>query len=244
MWAFNHPSGLYTVDLRHWPSLAQPMVPVPGRGVVYILADPAHHQYVVFPNMQRLYAVDAHTGHITQTVLGPDERAYDPQRHELTVLTEPDFTLARFKLSHSPQAPLQLLRQRSLEIPVYKRLQMYFSPGPSEGTTLVTSVWDGTITLYDDAFQPLRQTYIAPGLSAMVLTPDRQHVLIGGYADGYLYCMNMTTWDVVARLYLGHRMRELRLSGDGRRVYVGTSQGGFRIDLARLLEPERRVQQR
>ena len=50
-----------------------------------------------------------------------------------------------------------------------------------------------------------------------------------------IYVLNLETWEVVSSVYLGHRMRELRLSRNGRYVYVGTSQGGFRIDLPRLL---------
>jgi hypothetical protein len=237
--AFSQPSGLYVVNLKRWPALSKPMIPIPGRGVVYLLADRANDQYLVFPKAQILYAVDAQTGHITSALPGPDEPAYDPRRRELTALTEPDFSIVRFKITKNKQAPFQLLQKRSLGVPVYKRLQLYFYPGPSEGTTLVTSLWDGTLTLYDEHLRPQRQTYIAPGISGMVLTPDKQYLLIGGYTDGYLYFMNMTTWKVGTRLYLGHRMRELRLSHDGHYVYVGTSQGGFRIDIARVLEPLR-----
>ncbi len=118
---------------------------------------------------------------------------------------------------------------------MYKRLQTYFHPGPGAGTTLVTSLWDGTVTLYDSSLKPLRHTRVAPGISGMALTDDKRHLLIGGYTDGNLYFMNMETWHIVTSLYLGHRMRELRLSRDGRYVYVGTSQGGFRIDIPRVL---------
>jgi hypothetical protein len=241
---FSKPRGLYVVDLANWPALSKPMIPVPGRGVVYILFDRNNGQYLVFPKAQILYAIDAQTGKIISAIPGPDERAYDARRRELTTLTEPDFSIARFKITKNKQAPFQLLQKRSLGVPVYKRLQMYFHPGPTAGTTLVTSVWDGTITLYDEHLRPQRQKYIAPGINGMVLTPDHQYVLIGGYTDGYLYFMNMATWEVVTRLYLGHRMRELQLSRDGRQVYVGTSQGGFRIDIARVLEPWRTVRRR
>lgn len=239
--AFSQPGGLYVVSLKNWPELSKPMIPIPGRGVVYILSDLANGQYLVFPKAQILYAVDAQTGRITSALPGPDEPAYDPRRRELTTLTEPDFSIVRFKIANDPQAPFQFLDKRSLGVPVYKRLQMYFHPGPIAGTTLVTSLWDGTITLYDERLKPLRQTYVAPGISGMVLTPDQQHVLIGGYTDGHLYFMNLATWEVVTRLYLGSRMRELRLSKDGRHVYVGSSQGGFRIDIAHVLDRLRKA---
>jgi hypothetical protein len=237
--AFSQPSGLYVVNLNLWPALSKPMIPIPGRGVVYIFSDQANGQYLVFPKAQILYAVDTHTGQITSALPGPDEPAYDPSSRELTALTEPDFSIVRFKITNNKRTPFQLLHKRSLGVPVYKRLQMYFHPGPIAGTTLVTSLWDGTIALYDQHLRRQRQTYIAPGISGLVLTPDKQYLLIGGYTDGHLYVMNMATWQIVARLYLGHRMRELRLSHDGRHVYVGTSQGGFRIDIARVLEPSR-----
>jgi hypothetical protein len=92
------------------------------------------------------------------------------------------------------------------------------------------------MSTYDRDLKPIRRRRIVPGISGMVLTPDKRYLLIGGYADGNLYFMNMETWKVVTRLYLGQRMRELRLSRDGRYVYVGTSQGGFRIDIQRVLD--------
>ena len=76
----------------------------------------------------------------------------------------------------------------------------------------------------------------APGVSGMVLTSDKRYLVIGGYADGYLYFMNMETWNVETELFLGRRMRELRLSRDGRFVLVGTSQGGFRVEVAAVLK--------
>jgi hypothetical protein len=213
------------------------VIPIPGL-VVYIVFDHVHGQYLVFPKARVLFAVDARTGNITGTLRGPNERAYDPTTHELTTLTEPDFSIMRLTLVNTQQAPFQVLHRRSLGVPLYKRLQMYFHPGPSDGTTLVTSLWDGTVTLYGRTLELLRQTRIAPGISGMVLTHNKRHLVIGGYTDGNLYFMNMETWQVVTRLYLGHRMRELRLSRDGRYVYVGTSQGGFRIDIPRVLGPE------
>jgi hypothetical protein len=233
--AFNRPGGLYVFDLQNWPTLTKPVIPVPGK-VVYMIFDKTNDQYLVFPKARILFAVDAQTGSISGALRGPDERAYDPKNNEVVTLTEPDFSIMRIKLENIPKAPFRILHKRYMEVPIYKRLQMYFHPGPIDGTTLVTNLWDGTVTLYSRNFRPLRQTYIAPGISGMALTKDKRHLAIGGYTDGNLYFMDMKTWKVVTNLYLGHRMREIRISRDGRYIYIGTSQGGFRINISRVLE--------
>jgi hypothetical protein len=234
--SFSEPWGLHFLSLDDWPAASRPMMPIPGHGVVYIVFDQANDQYVVFPKHQEIFAVDARTGQIEGRLPGPDERAYDSRRNQLTSLTEPDFSIVRVAIGGPPGPRFRVLERRSMGVPVYKRLQMYFHPGPEEGTTLVTSLWDGTLTLYDEDLLPVRRERVAPGVSGLLLTPDRRHILVGGYTDGYLYFLDAESWEVVTRLYLGHRMRELRLSRDGRRVYVGSSQGGFRIDLQRVLE--------
>jgi hypothetical protein len=232
--AFGKPGALFFIDLKNWPNPSRSMIPIPGK-VVYIVFDEVNEVYLVFPEDQVLFAIDSWTGKIIGALRGPDERAFDPRTNELTSLTEPDFSIMRLKILQSKDTALKIIRKRSLRVPFYKRLQMYFHPGPIEGTTLVTSLWEGTVTLYDCDLKPLRRTRIVPGISAMALTHDKRHLLIGGYTDGNLYFMNMETWKVVTSLYLGHRMRELKLSRDGRYVYVGTSQGGFRIDIQRVL---------
>lgn len=234
--AFSDPAGLYFIDLRNGPTLTRPMIPIPGRGVVYIIFDQIHNQYLVFPKDQVLYAVDARTGHLTAALRGPDERAYDPARDQLTSLTEPDFSIMRIGIGDPKQNPLRVLNRRSMHIPLNQRLQMYFHPGLVAGTTLVTNLWKGTLTLYDRHLLPIRQRRIAPGVSGIALTRDQRFILVGGYTDGNLYFLDAVTWKIVAHLYLGHRMRELRLSRNGRYVYVGTSQGGFRVDIARVLD--------
>ena len=232
--AFNRPGGLYVFDLQNWPTLSKPVIPIPGK-VVYIIFDKTMDTYLVFPEARILFAVDARTGSVLSALPGPDERAYDPKNNVLTTLKEPDFSIMRIKVVNTPKAPLQILYKRSLGVPIYKRLQMYFHPGPIDGTTLVTSLWDGTVTLYDGHLKVLRQTHVAAGISGMALTSDKRHLVIGGYTDGNLYFMDMEPWQVVNSLYLGHRMREIRLSRDGRHIYVGTSQGGFRINISSAL---------
>jgi prepilin signal peptidase PulO-like enzyme (type II secretory pathway) len=227
-------SGLFFFDLNNWPKQSKPMIPIPGE-VVYIVFDKVIGIYLVFPHKPVLLAADSSTGELLGSLPGPDEGAYDSSSREFTVLTEPDFSIMRLEIGDRKDSPFEVRLRRSMGVPVYKRLQMYFHPGPTDGTTLVTSLWEGTVTLYDQDLRPARRKRIVAGTSGMALTPDKRHLLIGGYADGRLYFMDMETWDVVASLYLGHRMRELRLSKDGRYVYVGTSQGGFRVDIPRVM---------
>ena len=76
--------------------------------------------------------------------------------------------------------------------------------------------------------------FVAPGIRNMALTPDRKTLMVAGYTDGYLYFIDVKSWHVVNKIYLGHRMRALTLSNDGRYVYVGSSQGGFKVELEAL----------
>jgi hypothetical protein len=235
--SFDNPGELLFFNPKQFPEQARPPIPV-GKPVVYIVRLEKQRAILALDEQRGLFAFDENNGALLAEMKGPDEWAVDKRTGEITALTEPGFQLMRMKFERTDQGgAFRVLAQRPLGVPFYRRLQVYMIPGPEAGTVLVSDLWTGAISLFDRGLNRVREEKIAPGISGMLLMPNKRHLAVGGYTDGFLRMVDMTDWSVSEKFFLGRRMRELRLSPDGRFLLVGTSQGGFRVDVSHYLEP-------
>lgn len=232
---FIKPGAVAFFNLAAWPAPAKPSIQF-HHPVVYITPDSNVKRYYILDEAQGLYAIDPESRQPTAYIAGPDEMTFDSRTGELTVLTEPEFDLMRLRyIPDGKDSRFEVLTRRSLNVPFYRRLQMYMITGLDPGTVLMTDLWTGTLSLFDRDLNLVRRKRIAPGVSGMALTADGKILAIGGYSDGRLFLLDAATWKVLACPFVGHRMRELRLSRDDRFVLVGTAEGGFRVDIKAAL---------
>jgi len=224
--------ALHFLDMKNWPRPTRSSIPSKQQ-VTRITRNLAYGHYYFLSEDVTFFVLDSRARLILDSMVGPDEWIYNREKNQFIVFTEPDFDLLRLGIDRY-SGKISVLAKRHLGIPTYKRLNLFIIEGPEKGTILISSMWEGTIRLLDEDFVEQQSIFVAPGIRNMMLTPDRQTLMIGGYTDGYLYFMDTGTWKIINKIYMGCRMRALTLSNNGKYVYVGSSQGGFRVDIQRV----------
>ncbi len=224
--------ALHFLDMKNWPRHTRPSIPSKQQ-VTRITRNLAYGHYYFLSEDVTFFVLNNRAELILDSMVGPDEWIYNREKNQFIVFTEPDFDLLRLEVDRY-SGKIKVLARRHLEIPTYKRLNLFLTEGPEKGSILISSMWEGTIRLLDENFLEQQSIFVAPGIRNMTLTPDRKILMIAGYTDGYLYFMDTGTWKIVNKIYLGRRMRALTLSNNGKYVYVGSSQGGFRVDIQRV----------
>jgi len=226
--------ALHFLNMKNWPRPTRTSIPSKQQ-VTRVARNLTYGHYYFLSEDITFFVLNSRAELILDYMVGPDEWIYNREKNQFIVFTEPDFDLLRLEVDRY-SGKIKVLARRHLEIPTYKRLNLFLTEGPEKGSILISSMWEGTIRLLNEEFVELQSIFVAPGIRNMALTPDRQTLMIAGYTDGYLYFMDTGTWKIISKIYLGRRMRALTLSNNGKYVYAGSSQGGFRMELAVVLK--------
>ncbi len=169
-------------------------------------------------------------------ITGPDEWIYYTENDYFVAVTEPDYSMVRFRYEDGGDAGEIVVENRQdIHIPVYQRLDVFLQRGIEPGSILVSNMWAGTLSEMDDKFREERRKFIAPGVRNIAVTPDGDTIIVAGYADGHLYFLDAHSWRIITKCYIGRRIRGLNFSSDGQFLYAGSSQGGFRMNITTIL---------
>ncbi len=239
--------AFHFLDMAHWPDVTRPSVSV-GHQVTRVARNASGSRHYFLSEGAAFFVLDRGAKRVLDSMEGPDEWIYDVEKDQFIVFTEPDFKLRQLSIGASGK--ISISQKGDLRIPPYKRLNLFLIKGPREETLLISDMWEGSVRILryasawpedlfvgpvrasdlGDDFVEIEKVFVAPGIRNMVLTPDRKILIIAGYADGHLHFMDTAHWKIIRKVYLGCRMRGLNLSRDGKYVYVGSSQGGFRVE--------------
>ena len=226
----NYVSKLYFLSLDNWPELKKTPIILPEQITSLIYSEKDHLIYLLTEGSEIL-VLDLKTSKIIAYYERPDEWLYFPTHDLFVVFTEPDYLLEVIKFNKKDKE-FKILDKVDLDIPIYKRLTMFPYYDYETRRFYLSSMWEGNIRIFNNKLDYIGKFELEKGVRNLAAVPNLPVLAVVNYGKGFLSFIDIRNYHLLKKIFIGYRARAINFSSDNKFMYIGTTEGGLKIDLS------------